>query len=495
VLGVGLAYGGIRLFLSIAPEWFVRLREISIDARVLGFTAALSVVTGLLFGAAPALQGSKADLVESLKESARGASAGFIRQRLRSVLVTVEMALALVLLIGAGLMIRSFLRLSGAELGCDPRNVLTFQVRLARGEFVKDAGAIGGFHAVEFSPRVPVILEQIWERLRGVPGVEAAAASMTPPLSGDSMGFNFTIAGRKPPASEKEALSASFFAVSPDYFRVLKVPMVRGRDFTMRDSAAAPWVVIINQTLARRYFPNQDPLGQRLRLETVQDEKPREIVGVVGDIRQSQWQKEPQPQLYVPHVQQPLLHQGRFAEPRLTMTYMVRSAGDPLRLVPALRGAVAEVERNQPVFNIKTVEQYLAEQVQEPRVYMLLLGVFGGIAVALAAIGIYGIMAYAVTLRTHEIGIRMALGAGGRDVLKLVLRHGLLLIGVGTLLGVAASLALTRVLASFVWGITATDPLTFVAVTLVLVGAGLAACYVPARRAVRIDPMVALRYE
>jgi len=493
-LGVLLAYGGQRVFLATSPP-FPRLREIAIDPGVLGFTALLTLVTGVIFGAAPALHASRPDLVESLKESSRGATAGLVRQRLRNALVVVQMALALVLLIGAGLLINSFLRLYSAQPGCDPRNLLTFQLRLARAEFTKDIGTMGGFHAIEISPRVPALFERIWQRLSGVPGVQSAAASMTPPLSGGSFQFGFSIEGRKPPASEKEALTAAYFPVSPGFFSTLGVPLLRGRDFTLQDSSAGPRAVIINQTMARRWWIDENPIGQRLRLDLSPDEKPRQIIGVVGDIRQNRYQQRAEAQMYVPYVQQPLPSLGRYAEPLLTMSYTVRAAGDPLRLVSALRTAVGEIDPSQPMFNIRTVEQNVSDQLREPLFLMTLLGIFGGIAVTLAAIGIYGVMAYSVSQRRHEIGIRMALGAGRGHVVKLVARQSLLLISLGTAAGLAASAALTRLMGSWLWGVTPTDPATFALVAIALISVALAACYVPARRATGVDPTVALRHE
>jgi predicted permease len=493
-LGVALAFVGLRAFVALSPVWFPRLKEIALDTRVLGFTALLSFATGLIFGVFPALQSSRPDLVESLKESTRGAGTSVSRQRLRSALVVSEISLALVLLIGSGLMINTFLRLYGVQPGCNPRSLATFQVHLARGEFVKETGPLAGYQGIEISPRVSPMFEQIRERLAALPGVQSAAAATNPPLSGWSGRFNFSIEGRKQADSDKELLAANYFPVSADYFHTLNVPLLRGREFRLQDSATAPPVVIVNDTMAHRFWPNEDPLGKRLRID-IANEPPREIVGVVGDVRQNRYDKEAQSQMYLPHVQQPLATYGRFAEPRLTMTFVVRSGGDPMRLVPGFRAAVSGVDRSLPISNVKTVEQYVSEQLQEPREYMALLSIFSAIAVALAIVGVYGIMAYSVRQRTHEIGIRMALGAGSGDVMRLVIRRGLILIALGTGFGLVAALVMTGLLKSFLWGVTATDPVTFTLVVLALVVVALLACYLPARRALKIDPMIALRYE
>ena len=355
-------------------------------------------------------------------------------------------------------------------------------------------GVVGVFQALEICPRVNILFEQIRERLVELSGAESAAAGQTPPLSGWGLRYGFTIEGRKTADSEKEALRASWFPVSVGYFRTLGIPLLRGRDLRLEDNAAGPGVVIINDTMARRFWPGGDPIGQRVLVGLV-NEQPREIVGVVGDVRQNRYDREPQLQMYVPHTQQPHGSQGRYADSRMTMTFVVRSARDPLRLVPAFRSAVAGVDRRLPISNIKTVEDYVVEQLQEPRQYMTLLTLFSGIAVALALVGVYGIMSYSVRQRTHEIGIRVALGAAPVHVLRLVIGRGLLLIALGTVIGLAGSLLLTRLLKSYLWGVTPTDLATFILVMAAVVSSGLLACYLPARRALRIDPLTALRHE
>jgi putative ABC transport system permease protein len=493
LLGTALAYGGLKLFVAISPAWFPRIGEIVLDIRTLCFTALLSLATGLVFGVIPALQASGSDLIEIMKETTRGIE----RQRLRSALVVVEMSVALMLLIGAGLMLNTFLRLYNAPTGCDTRNLITFQVRLPAGQFVKNTSVIGDNHAVEISPRVNGVFEQIRERISGFPGVASVAAGIRPPLSESTLGdltLKFTIDGQPTKGLEKEPVSAAWFPVSAGYFHTLHTPLVRGREFGIQDTAASLPVVLINEAMARRFWSGEDPIGKRLLLDMV-NEPIREIVGVVGDVRHNRYDREAQPQMYVPYVQHPLVSQGRWVESRLTMTFVVRSAGDALRLVPTLRTAVAEVDRNLPIFNIKTLDEYVAEQIWQPQQTLTLLAIFGAIAVVLAMTGVYGIMAYAIQQRTHEIGIRMALGASRRDVLRLVIARGLQLVALGVTIGLAGSLALTRLLGTLLWGVTPTDPLTYVVVIMALVTVAMLACYVPARRALEIEPTVALRYE
>src|SRR5579872_4811208 len=494
LFGVALAYCGLKLFAAISPPWFPRIGEIALDTRMLGFTALLSLATGLVFGLIPALQSSRPDLIESLKEATRGVTTGLRRQRFRSALVVLEMSLALVLLIGAGLMLNTFLRLYSSPTGCDCRHLLTFQVRLPSSQFVKKAGVAGGHPIVEISPRVNVVFEQIRERISAMPHVQSVAAGIRPPLSDsalDALTFNFTIEGQ---STGKQTLSAAWFPVSAGYFHTLGVPLLRGREFGIEDTAASLPAVVINEAMVRRFWPKADPIGKRLRIDMVK-EPSRQIVGVVGDMRHNRYSREAQPQMYVPYVQHPLISPARFVEPRLTMTFVVRSAGEPLRRTPALRAAVAEVDRNVPIFNLKTVDEYVAEQLWQPRQTTILLGIFSGIAVVLAMAGVYGIIAYAVRQRTPEIGIRMALGASSRDVLRLVMAQGLLLVAAGVGVGVAAALALTRFLQSLLWGVTGTDSLTYAVVILALVTVATLACYLPARRALQIEPTSALRSE
>lgn len=495
LIGVALAYGGLRLFVAISPAWFPRVGEIVLDTRTLGFTALLSLAAGVVFGLVPALQSARPDLIEAMKGATRSANLSAQRQRLRSALVVIEMSVALVLLIGAGLMLNTFVRLYNAPTGVDTRNLITFEMRLPGRQFVNKTSTLGDNSTAEISPRVSAVFEQIRERISGITGVESVAAGVRAPFSELGLGAlsrNFTIEGQRTDFSEKQ--SAAWFPVSAGYFHTLRVPILRGREFQIQDTATSLRVILINESMARRFWPAEDPIGKRLRIDVV-NEPSREIVGVVGDVRHNRYDREAQPQMYVPCIQQPLVSRGGWIESRLALTFVVRSTGDPLHLVPALRSAVADVDRNLPIFNIKTPDEYLAEQLWQPRQTMILLGIFGAIAVVVAMTGVYGIMAYAIRQRTHEIGIRMALGASRRDVLRLVIARGLRLVALGVAIGVAGSFALTRLLETLLWGVTPTDPLTYALVILTLVTVAMLACYLPARRALDIEPTIALRYE
>ncbi len=501
VLSIGLAYLGLRVFILMSLELLPRVHEIALDNRVLALTILLSSINGLVVGVIPALRVSRSSLIEPLKESNRAASAGRSNQRVSSALVVLEMSLALVLLIGAGLLIKTFLRLYTVSPGFNPTNVAFFQVRLPRAQFLKSIGPAGSTSTVEINPRVNILFEQICQRLREIPGVQSAAAGTNPPLWDWIDNFRFAIEAQKSVTSEKDLPTAEWFPVSAGYFHTLGIPLLRGRDFAIQDSSSGLRVAIINETMARHFWADQDPIGKRVRIDMT-NEQPREIIGVVGDVRPDRSQLEIQPQVYVPYVQQPLttdpglLANGAgFFDTRFTMTFIVRASGDPQALVPRFRAAVAGVDRNLAMFNIKTLAKYASEELWLTKLYMTLLSTFSGMAAVLALIGIYGITAYSVQQRTHEIGIRMALGASPGRILRLVIRRGFLLIVLGTVLGLTAALALTRLMQSLLWGVTATDPLTFCAVIVVLATFSLLACYMPARRALTMEPTVALRHE
>jgi putative ABC transport system permease protein len=503
IIGVALSWGGLKLFTAAAPPNFPRLDELSLDVRVLSFTALVVILTAIIFGIVPALQASKGDLVSALKESGRSGTDGLTRQYLRSVLVTAQIALALILLIGAGLMINSFIHVQQNSLGADPRNVLTFDFRFTQTDSIKPYSRYRGVGLWDVSPLTALTFDRVVERMRAVPGVVSAAAINRPPLTSGGINMPFLIEGRPAPPSnpsspngpQDQAQSAEYFSTTPGFFATMKIPILRGRDFTAQDSASGTLVVIINQTMARRYFPNEDPIGRRITLDFVPDERPREIVGIVGDTRTNRLQKEPSPTMYVPHVQQTPRWLGPQWGDRAGMFFVVRTSGDPLRMVDVIKRAVADVDLSRPASNFRTVSQYLDQQTQYLRLYILLLGIFGGIAAILAAIGIYGIMAYSVAERTREIGIRMALGAESGDVVKVVLRHALLLVSIGWIIGLAGSFALTRLIKSGLYGVTPTDPVTYAGISLLLILVATIACLIPTIRAVRVDPIIALRYE
>jgi putative ABC transport system permease protein len=503
VLGVLLAWGGLKLFLAYAPPGFLRTLDISIDTPVLAFTALIAVLTAVLFGIVPALQVSKPDLVGSLKESGRGGTEGAARQRIRGALVALQIALALILLIGAGLMVNSFLRVQHKDLGADPKGLLTFEFRFPQNETIKPYSRYRGVGLWDVSPATGLTYDRVAERMRGVPGVLSAAGINRPPLNGGGIQMPFLIAGHPAPApntapsgaSQEPSQSADYFAITSDFFATMKIPLLRGRDFTPQDTEAAPPVVIVNQTFVKRFFPNENPIGQRITFDFVPDEKAREIVAVVGDTVIDRFSTQQTPIVYVPHRQQAMRWLGPYWNDRAAMIFVLRTAGDPLSLIPAVRRATAEVDPNKPAGELRTVEQSLDRQVQYLRLYILLLGIFGVIAAVLAAIGIYGVMAYSVAERTREIGIRMALGAGAGQVFGLVVRQALTLIGIGLIVGLGGSFALTRLIQGSLYGVKATDPATYGGVSLLLIGVALAACFIPTRRAVRVDPIVALRYE
>lgn len=497
LLGVFLAWGGLRLFVAAAPPGFPRLNELSLDLPVLGFTVIVAILTAVVFGIAPAIQASNPDLVGSLKESGRSGTEGAARQHLRSILVTVQIAMALILLIGAGLMINSFIRIQNNPLGADPKGLLTFDFRFSRDEAIKPYGRYRNAGLWDINPVTTLTFQRIFERIQKLPGIQSAAGAGTPPLAG-ALNMGFLIEGRPaPPPSPngQPGQMAAYIAVTPNYFATLRTPIVQGRDFNDRDTAASPFVIIINQTMAKRFWPNESAIGKHVRLDYVPDEPLREVIGVAGDVRMSRQQRLIGPTIYVPYLQQTPRWMGAGYALRAGMVFILRTSGNPIGLAASIREAVAEVDHNKPVANILTVENYLDQQVQYVRLYVLLLGIFGGVAAGLAAIGIYGVMAYAVAERTREIGIRMALGASARDVLKLVTLQALLLVSIGLALGLSGSFALTRYLKSALYEVTATDPATYIAVSLLLTIVAVIACLVPTRRAVSVNPTVALRYE
>ncbi len=497
LLGILLAWGGLRLFVAAAPPGFPRLNELSLDLPVLAFTAAVSILTAVVFGIVPAIQASNPDLVGSLKETGRSGTDGVARQHLRSALVTIQIAMALVLLIGAGLMINSFLRIQNNSLGADPKDLLTFDFRFSRDEAIKPYARYRNAGLWDVSPLTTLTFQRVFERLQSLPGVLSVAGAGSPPLSG-ALGMGFLVEGRPAPPPDpngQPSQTADYIAVTPNYFATMRTPIVQGREFNDRDTASSPFVVVINQTMAKRFWPNESAIGKRIQLDYVPDEPLREVVGVAGDIRMNRQQRQLRPSIYVPYLQQTPRWMGAGYAMRAGMFFILRTKGKPMSVVTSLRQAVAEVDRNKPVANIRTVEQYLDQQVQYVRLYVLLLGIFGAIAAGLAAIGIYGVMAYSVAERTREIGIRMALGASAGDVFRLVVFRALILLSIGLILGLAGSFALTRYLKSALYEVTATDPSTFIVVSLLLALVAMIACLVPTRRAVSVNPTVALRYE
>jgi predicted permease len=472
-LGWVLAQWGVDLILALSPENLPRLGEISIDTRVLGFTLLMTCFSGLVFGLAPALQSSHVDLNTTLKEGGRSGAEGFRRNRLRKLFIVSEFALALLLLIGAGLMIRSFLRLQQVNPGFAPDRLLTAQIVLPQSRY-REAAKVGAFQ------------HQLLQRVQALPGVQAASVSMSLPPNLLIMRNPFTVEGRAPAPGQSLPL-AEHILVSPDYFRTLGIEQRAGRAFTDADDANAPQVIIINEALARQYFPNQDPVGKRMQFGDYSPTGPwLTVVGVVADVKYSGLREAVQPAIYTA-FQQNLWWRS--------MYLAVKADGDPLGLVNTVRNEVQALDRDLPVSQIKTMDQLMSDAVAEPRVYTLLLGIFGAVALLLAALGIYGVMAYAVTQRTHEIGVRLALGAQSGDVLRLVVSAGMRLALLGIAIGLLAAFALTRLMSKLLFNVSPTDPLTFALIVLLLLGVALLACYLPARRAMKVDPMIALRCE
>jgi putative ABC transport system permease protein len=478
-VGVALAYALQRALPAIAPGNIPRIDEASVDGRVLAFACLLSIATGLLFGLAPALQGSRVDVLRTLNEAGIQQTGGFRflkGNRLRSVLVMAEVALSIVLLAGAGLLVRSFVRLIDVNPGYDPTNVITAQVSPPSVRYPTPALQRAFF-------------DELLARVAAVPGVKAAGTTNLLPLLPGNMVLGFGIQGEPRPSSPEQMPRASIRIVSAGYGEAMGLELSAGRLLTAADREGAPVVAVVNESLARQYFAGGRAVGSQIQLF---GPEPVEIVGVVGDVRHSGLDAEPQPEMYVAFQQVP--DRARMGGPGAT-SLVVRSAGNPLALVPFLRRAVLDVDPDIPLDNVMTMEARVSASVAGPRFYALLLGFFALLALVLAAVGIYGVLSYNVSHRHREIGVRMALGAEGGDILRLVVREGLRLTGVGVAIGLGGAFGVTRFLKTLLFGVTATDPITYVAVTALLVLVAALACWVPARRATRVDPMAALRYE
>jgi putative ABC transport system permease protein len=467
-LGLLIAFWGTDALLALTPDNIPRLNEVGIDARVFGFTLAVSVVTGLLFGLIPAIQASKPDPIGALKEGSRG-SLGGAGKRTRNALVTVEVALALVMLIGAGLMIKSFLRLQQMNLGFNPDHVLAVDLTLSENRYPE-------------GPQQIAFFQRALEGIQTLPGVQSAAATTGLPLTVSLNGSDFRIEGRPEPAAGQEMI-INTRSVSPRYFQTLGIPVIKGREFSDRDKSDTPQSAIINNDLARVYFPNEDPVGKRITF--TDGESWMSIVGVVGDVKQLGLDSSAEPEVYLPHLQ----------VPAASMSLVIRTTSDPLSVAAAVKNQIQTIDKDLPIDDAKTMQQLLAESVSGRRFNMLLLTVFAVVSLLLAIVGIYGVMSYAVTQRTQEIGIRMALGAKAGDVLTMVVKNGMSLALIGVGIGLAGSFALTRLLATLLFQVAPTDAVTFTGVSICLIVAALMACYIPARRATKVDPLVALRSE
>jgi len=469
-LGLGVAAWSLQFIASLNSQGMPRFGEISIDWRVLGFTLLISLFTGLLFGLAPALSGTKMDLNISLKEGS-AASTGGSRRGSSQTLVVPQFALAVVLLVGAGLLGNSFARLLRVNPGFNQNGVLSLGLFLSPVEYP------------ERDVKSAVLLQQILASVRSVPSVRSAGLVSALPITGGP-DTDFVIEGRPVPPANDEP-SADIRSIDPSYFRTMGIPLLAGREFTDADNATGKRVMMINETMARQYWPRENPIGQRVTMKDWGPPLTGEIVGVVGDVKTNGLDAAVGAMIYWPY----------FQFPQLFNTLVVRSKGDVFRLVPAVKAAIWAVDKNQPISKIETLEQVLSDSLARRRLYMILLGVFAGAALLLASVGIYGVMSYSVNQRMQEMGIRIAVGAERRDVLRLVLGQGARAALLGIAVGITAALVLTRVMASLLFGVSATDPLTFLAVATLLTLVALAASYIPARRAMRVDPMVALRHE
>ena len=467
--GFLLAIWSTRLLTDLSPARMLQLQPVAIDARVLVFTLATSLITGLLFGLAPAWQAAKQDLQLALKESAR-VSTGGRQNRVRRVLVVAQMALALVLLAGAGLLVRSFIEVLNVTPGFESRNLLTMSLQ-AVGTRYREDEQIRGYY------------KEVLDRTAALPRVEAVGFVSNLPFGGDMDQWGFHIE-EKPLANPADAPSAEHYSVSPDYLRTMGITLLRGRAFTDHDGANMPLVVLINQTAAKRFWSNEDPVGKRIRLGAITDPL-LTIVGVVGDVNHYGLETPADLQAYVPHAQTNDSY----------MHLVVRTSTDPISIAGPLRAVIRQIDPNQPTYALATMPQLIAKSLAPRRFTLMLLGVFASVALVLAAIGIYGVVSLNVGSRVNEFGIRLALGAQPRDVMRLVVGQGMALVLTGVALGLAGALAVTRLMRGLLFGVRASDPLTFASIALLLVVVALLACLIPARRATKVDPLVALRYE
>jgi putative ABC transport system permease protein len=469
-LGLLLGFWGMNLLVALSPGDIPRAEEIGIDGRVLAFTFLVALVTGVVFGLAPALQGSKVNLNELLKEGSRAVSSNLTGNRARSLIVVSEIALAMVLLMGAGLMLKSLFRLTQVTLGFDPENVLTMHISLPQSKYTKG------------SPQA-AFGQELLRRVGCLPGVQSVGTISPLPLVGGDSFHEFFIEGRELPAPN-QAFSTNFHRCSPDYFLTMRIPLLKGRFFDERDVAESGQVVIINDTLARRFWPDEDPLGKRISLSGLEGPW-KTIVGVVGDVRHGRLDAEASLEMYQPYSQSPIPY----------MALVVRSDIEASSIASSIRSELLGLDSTLPVYSIRPMEKIISQSLAPRRFQMILLGSFAGIALILAAVGIYGVISYSVTERTHELGIRLALGAQLHDLLKLVISQVMKLALAGRVMGLMASFALTRLIQTLLFGVSATDQLTFVLITTLLIIVSLLACWIPARRATKVDPVVALKYE
>jgi putative ABC transport system permease protein len=467
--GILLAAWGVDALLALNPGDLPAAQKIGLDGRVLAFSLGLSALTGIVFGIVPALQLSKTDVTRGLKEGGRGGGEGRESASLRGVFVVLQVAVSLVLLVSAGLLLNSFYRLLHTSPGFNPQNLLTMEYRLPKSRYAKGEQQ-WAFH------------REVVERVGHLPGVESAAVVRGLPFSGNGGALTYMVPGQPapPPGQELKTLEN---AIDPNYLATVGLPLIRGRNFTYTDGPDSPPVLLVNRTLAEKLWPGADPLGKQIELPEAK--VTASVVGVVGDAKQYDIGETQRPQIYTAYAQ----------NPHIFGTLVVRARVEPLSLAESVKKTVWSVDPEQPVWKVRTVEYLIEQNVAGRRFVLTLMAYFAGLAVLLTALGLYGVISYTVAQRTHEIGVRVALGAQGRDVLRLVLGQGMTLVGVGLGLGLAGAYAATRLMAGLLYGVSATDPLTYALVALLLAAVALLACLVPARRATKVDPMVALRYE
>ncbi|HKU72377.1 MAG TPA: ABC transporter permease [Pyrinomonadaceae bacterium] len=473
IVGLVIAYVGLVVLKAFIPENISQARAISIDYNVLGFTLLVAVATGLIFGLAPAIQSIRFNQIETLKEGGRDAATGGSGKRLRGLLVMAEVAISLVLLIGAGLLINSFLRLRNVDPGFNPDNLLTMKIVLPDSKYERMA-------------QRSAFYSELTQRLQSIPGVKSAAVTTNLPLYLQGNSISISIEGRPEPPPGQEPIMVTRM-ISPGYFDTMSIPLLKGRQLTDQDTDTSPDVVVISETMARRLWPGEDAIGKRIAIGRIRSQEDWiQVIGVVKDVRQFELNADPKPQMYLTYRQF-----GFFDAQDL----VVKTDVDPASLAGTIRNAVWEIDKDQPVSNIRTMDTILADSIARQRFSMLLLAIFASVALVLAAVGIYGVMSYSVAQRTHEIGIRMALGAQTSAVLKLAVGYGVKLVAAGIAIGLIAAFALTRVMSTLLFGVTATDPTTFALISLLLVAVAAIASYIPARRATRVNPIIALRYE
>ena len=494
-VGAMIAFGGVRLLSTYAADQMPAFTDLSPDIRVLAFGVGVVILVTVLVGLLPALRSSRLDLTRVLNESSRGSTAGGSSQTLRQGFVVAQISLALILLVGAGLMISSFLNLAGADLGFTTDRLMTMRVGAPRTTYLEHLPRLAsGTNVRRLRPRLKRFIEQLAAQIQSVPGVESGGLTSALPAAEGNWQQEFRLLGVEP--DEAGPTRTGYRPVTPGYFRALKIPTIQGRMITDRDIEGAPLVAVVNEAFVRQFCRGQEPIGQTLAMTEAENlgERTFEIVGVVGDVRQRP-DREPEPETYISYLQQPNEFPAHIQWARVNIGLVVRASGNPKQAVSGVRALVGSLNNDLPVHSIRTMDELLDGWTSRLEFYALLLGIFAGLALVLAVVGVYGVMSYSVDRRLNEIGIRRALGALNSDVFSLVLKQAVKLTAAGVVLGVAGAFTLTRLIASELHEVEPTDPATFATVILTLAAASFLACVIPVLRAVRVDPMTTLRYE